>query len=133
MGPCVEWAGVRFAVGYGRIGDRGAHCVAWENANGPIPDGMFVCHRCDNRACVNPAHLFLGTQADNMKDCSAKGRNTRLFGERNGATRLNSDQVRHVRAILLSGVVTQGAIARAFGISEAQVSRIKTGQRRCRG
>lgn len=51
-----------------------AHRMAWQLANGPIPDGKLVCHTCDNRKCCNPAHLFLGTLSDNMRDCSAKGR-----------------------------------------------------------
>lgn len=78
-GPgCWEWPGAQ-GNGYGMIlmpdgRLRGAHRVAWELANGPIPDGLFVLHHCDNRACVRPDHLFLGTQGDNVRDMYAKGR-----------------------------------------------------------
>lgn len=74
VGDCVEWAGLRFRDGYGRVGSKQAHRVAWEQTYGPIPEGLFVLHRCDNRPCVNPEHLFLGTNTDNMQDMVAKGR-----------------------------------------------------------
>lgn len=78
---CWRWTGPLHAFGYGLIwrggNNVGAHRISWEIHVGPIPDGLFVLHRCDNPPCVRPDHLFLGTQADNIHDMVAKGRNYR--------------------------------------------------------
>ena len=75
---CWLWRGTKIQTGYGRVRALGqkkaAHRAAWEEANGPIPAGMVICHRCDNPGCVNPAHLFAGTHQDNTRDMISKGR-----------------------------------------------------------
>ena len=87
---CWPWRATQWR-GYGKIGIGGAtgtdvraHRVSWEIHNGPIPAGMLVCHRCDAPSCVNPAHLFLGTQRDNMADMLAKGRHAHAGGRKKG-------------------------------------------------
>lgn len=86
---CWEWQGARYPEGYGSLSVNGrrwqAHRLAYSLARGPIPPGMFVCHACDNPSCCNPAHLFLGTNQDNMADMVAKGRKVGLVGDRNPA------------------------------------------------
>jgi len=79
---CIESPFHRTPTGYAMLGRKGrklyAHRVAWEEANGPIPEGMCVLHRCDNPPCVNPEHLFLGTHRDNTQDMLAKGRGSNI-------------------------------------------------------
>jgi len=94
--------------------------------NGPIPDGMQVLHRCDNPPCCNPAHLFLGTQADNIADMIAKRRGGAVSGEAHYRAKLTADQVSAIRARYAAGE-TQVALAREFGVSQTNISRIVRG------
>jgi hypothetical protein len=113
LSSCWIWLGrVHKRYGYGYL-DYHAHRHSWEIHCGPIPIGMYVCHRCDNKICVNPDHLFLGTQLDNMRDMRAKNRGYRpqgvtqglkdrqtteyTQGEQNGNSKLTGEQVRDIR------------------------------------
>lgn len=101
-----------------------AHRYSWEISNGPIPDGLGALHNCpggDNPLCVNPAHLFLGTQLDNMSDCSRKGRMPR--GEQRSSAKLTVEDVRRIRNAVRSGQSMQ-SLAREFGVSGPTVQSI---------
>ena len=120
--------------------------MAWTITHGPIPEGANVLHSCDNPSCVNPAHLFLGTQADNVRDCQAKGRRAvnrprsapvgavgprGVFagsGESNGNARLDWDAVREIRARHSQGE-SQASLAREYGVGRSHVQMIVSGQR----
>jgi hypothetical protein len=130
---CWPWTGSRRATGYGRLwlgrahgGIFGAHRAAWEHANGPIPEGIFVCHRCDNPPCCNPEHLFLGTAADNNADMVAKDRNA--HGSRVGTARLNESVVETIRTRFAAGGVTQKALAREMSVDPARVGAALRGE-----
>lgn len=104
------------------------HRVSWELANGrPVPVGMCVCHRCDVRACVNPAHLFLGTYADNLADMRQKRRGARETT--NGVKRLTDAEVVEIKRLRASGI-SQNKVAAQFGVSQSLISRIDSGERR---
>jgi HNH endonuclease len=110
--------------GYGALRFRGrptkAHRVAWILTHGEIPKGMFVCHRCDTPACVNPKHLFLGTNADNMHDAARKGRIPRGIQNCNG--KLTPDQVIEIRG----SSDPWSKLAIRFGVHKGTIQGIKT-------
>lgn len=120
---CDRWGYWKIQVRPGVI-DR-AHRVAYALANGPVPNGMMVCHRCDNPCCANPAHLFLGTALDNVRDMASKGRARRvgLPGELNPQAKLTDSQVAEVRALFAAGGTKRG-IARRFGVSPWLIHKI---------
>jgi hypothetical protein len=127
------WTAHTNAGGYGRFALRIgsprrsvlAHRWSWENHYGPIADGLFVCHRCDVPACVNPAHLFLGTPADNMRDAAEKGRMPR--GENQGNARLTERDVVGIRQMREAGAI-QREIGAKYGVSQSAISLILNGK-----
>ncbi len=129
-GGCHLWIAGRSRVGYGMFRVRGeqtrAHRFAWTLRNGPIPDGLCVLHRCDRPECVNPAHLFLGTQADNMADMAAKGRARGARGESNSRAKLSRTEVLEIRGLL--GVGSSRAVAKRYGVDQKTVLDIKNGK-----
>ena len=123
---CLEWTSTISRDGYGRFfmpgpGQVPAHRVAYELAFGPIPQGKFVCHRCDNRRCVEPSHLFVGDASDNAVDMHSKGR-------ARGNRKLSDDDVNITQQLLADGI-TQVEIAAKYGMCQTSISRIKLGQR----
>jgi hypothetical protein len=108
--------------GYGELHYKGttrkAHRVAWELTYGDIPKGMVVCHRCDNPRCINPDHLFIGTQADNIKDCIEKGRARHISprGESNPRAVLTEQQVIDARRRYRQGGVFYKELAAEYGV-----------------
>lgn len=125
---CWTWRGHVSRLGYGAFSlgmEKKAHRVSYALHNGPIPDGLNVLHKCDNRQCVNPDHLFLGTQKDNVLDMCIKGRHRSvpLHGERNPMSVLTWDKVRQIRDAVASGA-TQRSMCSFYGVSPMTVSRI---------
>lgn len=115
-----------------RSAPTAASRVAWHIENGAIPAGMCVLHRCDNPACVNARHLFLGTQADNVRDMHAKGRAVVhalpvRIGAANHASKLTPRKVRVIRRALARGTVQQ-RLADRFGVSQTVISHIALGK-----
>jgi hypothetical protein len=131
-GPDDCWISATNRRRYGQFSVDGkavlAHRFSYALVHGPILDGLHVLHRCDNPPCVNPTHLFLGTNADNMRDREAKGRGNQPRGTANGNCRLTDEEIAEIR--VASG--TQQEIGERFGISQPMVSRIKRGKRRRR-
>lgn len=149
---CHEWQGPKNGCGYAAVsacyGAATGHRAVWAHFNGPIPAGMFVCHTCDNPACVRIEHLFLGTPADNVRDKVSKGRQARkathgeylATGSRHGAythpekfqgegarsAKLTVEQVAEIRRRI--GPRNGAALAREYGVGKATINAIKHGR-----
>ena len=126
---CWEWMGSVNSDGYGDLKIEGrakkAHRLSYELAYGEVPRGKKVCHTCDNRKCVRPDHLFVGTDADNHADRNAKGRQAK--GEKHGRAKLTEDDVVEIKMRLAAGE-SRGQIARDFGVDTAAVRFIDVGE-----
>ena len=129
---CWEWTGALHDHGYGLIGlgsrkegiER-AHRLSYSMHNAEIGEGLFVLHRCDNRKCVRPDHLFLGTASDNAKDMASKLRG--CHGEKSVTAKLTEAQVLVIRS--LRGRDSHVALARRYGVSRSLIGLIMSGQR----
>jgi hypothetical protein len=127
---CWEWTGNKIRTGYGRFSygpadnfERPyAHRIAYTLVVGPIPEGLYVCHHCDNPSCINPDHLFAGTPAENIADMDRKGRRvtTSRKGERNGRSKLKVcevEEIRRLRGLGVSGVL----LSKMFKVSNPMI------------
>jgi hypothetical protein len=130
---CMEWQRGRVSKGYGACADEvgsgsgDAHIEAYFLTHGPIPDGMQVCHTCDNPPCGEPSHLWLGTAAENQADKVAKGRGARLQGEAHGRASLTEPQVRAIRVRLAAGEAKK-VIASDYGVVPSTIYLIAKGK-----
>ncbi len=124
---CWEWTGARSSKKYGRFlfmgKNRNAHRVCWQLVYGPIPNGLHVLHHCDNPPCVNPAHLWLGTNSDNNTDMMTKGRHASLLGEWNPNAKLTAEKARFIRASKL----TSSQLGEKFGVTRQAITLVRKG------
>jgi len=123
---CWVWVGARSPNGYGLFwtGTKliGAHVFSWIVHNGiDVPRGMYICHECDNKRCVNPNHLYIGTPSENISD-----RESRIQWKKNtnGLIKLNPDSVREIRSLYNSGKCTSVELAKRFNVSRDHISRV---------
>src|SRR3990167_41875 len=130
---CWVWNGAVAGNGYGQTYKKGkviyAHRLSYELFFGEVEKGLFVCHRCDNPPCVNPEHLFLGTNADNVDDRNKKGRTAK--GEHCGLSKLTEKQVTKIRSLYIpirgryhNGKITKKTLASKFKVSEKNIEKI---------
>jgi hypothetical protein len=133
LGPCWLWTAMKNPRGYGCVQKDNArktfllaHRVSWELYFTSIPAGLCILHRCDNRRCVRPDHLFLGTKADNMADRYAKGRYEK--GEKTGRAKLTEAAVREIRRLFAAGCHNKAALSMQFGVSRPAIRLIVLGK-----
>lgn len=128
-GNCWEWMAGKTSGGYGvfwmNLRQNLAHRVAMAFSGGNVPDDLCVCHACDNRGCVNPDHLFIGTHQDNTRDMVVKGRAPIRFGENSGTARLSDSDVLSIR----SDNRVHSVIASDYGVVQSTITRIKNRKR----
>ncbi|MFQ5915553.1 MAG: HNH endonuclease [Nitrospinota bacterium] len=129
---CWEWLRRRDKYGYGKTQgvlrrDDFAHRVAWELTYGPILPGTCVLHTCDNPSCVNPVHLFLGTQLDNVLDRVKKGRSAN--GERHSQAKLTASKVIEIRKLHNEQLLSYATLSMKYGVSEHAIKKIVLRQR----
>ncbi len=124
---CLDWLGHLTNKGYGYLGAYGkkalAHRFAWELVNGPIPPGMYACHVCDRPICCNHLHIFIGTNADNLRDMREKGRGgvpPHLSGEKTGMSKLTTAQVKEIRSPQYENWSAKDIAAR-FGVTNVNI------------
>lgn len=129
---CLEWTAARSKAGYGQFRRDGAtayvHRAVWEQANGPIPPRMSICHRCDNPACCELSHLFIGSHYENMQDMARKGRSPGQIGDASPKAKLTRQQVEECRRRRANGEQVK-RIAESVGLNPGAMSRVLRGLR----
>ena len=132
---CWEWQGPLLPTGYAQIGIGSrhegkvrVHRAMFEIFKGPIPDELYVLHTCDNRCCVNPDHLFLGTAKDNTQDMLRKGRARGIRGSQNKSSKLTEENVLEIRSLLGQGAYHKN-LAEIYGVATSTISRIAQGKK----
>lgn len=129
---CWGWFGFKSKYGrsHFRVKDKKyfIHRISWVIHNGEIPEGLCVCHACDNPTCTNPAHLFLGTQKDNILDMEAKGRSLHLAGEQHYKSKLTEKEVVEILQKYVPFVYTTGMLAKEYGVDKTTIGYIINGK-----
>ena len=124
---CWIWTGCTNSFGHGRIRKHPftyySHRISYEIHYGKIPEGLFVCHHCDNPSCVRPDHLFLGTQLDNLRDCKSKKRNN--FGEKVPNHKLTWKSVDEMRELILKDNPTTAFLSRKYGVHPRTIRNVR--------